>query len=427
MPVHGGALYLGATLASAAAEAPDGVEFRLYNSLDDGGAARAIAGQFADRLDIVWQDVPDLKAWTAKTNLGVREARAAHVAMLHQDDLWCPGHCAALREGRAAAPDAALSISSSHFVGPDGEKLGPWRLPFTPGRQVGLDVARTLLVQNSIAIPAPMIARAAWAAVGGLDDALWYTADWDLYLKLAEKGDVWVREGATTAFRVHTQSLTMTGSRDAAAFRAQHELVLARHMPGLAPPRAVLARARAGVTINCALAVAANGRPAALITAGMALARLGPGALRYLYESRLIDRLGPRLGLNPAGRILARGLELLRYAGGAMLAVLANFFVLVAGDHAGLSYPALLALTWLIGGSIGYLWHAAITFSAPRGLAAYAWFMAGVLAGVPATAALLYLFGKGLGWPMVVVAPLTMVLMFLPNFLYARWAIHLKR
>ena len=303
MPVHGGATYLGATLESAVAERPDGVEFRLYNSLADDGAARAVADRFAGRLNMVWQDVPHLTPWTAKTNLGFAEARAPHIAMLHQDDLWLPGHLAALRAARGAA---VMSVAPSRFIGPQGQGLGDWRLPFAPGMHAGADFARALLVQNTIAIPSPMIARAAWDAAGGLDDALWYTADWDLYLKLARAGEVHVRAGVTTAFRVHSKSLTMTGSRDAAAFRAQHEAVLDRHLPALAPPRAQERRARVSITVNCALAAAANGRRAGLAGALARVFALGPvGALRFLHETRLTDRLAPRLRLMLAGRMRA--------------------------------------------------------------------------------------------------------------------------
>jgi glycosyltransferase involved in cell wall biosynthesis len=194
MPIHGGAALLGATLASVAAEAPEGVELRLYNSADDDGAARSVAHGFADRLDIVWQDRPDLKPWTAKTNLGVAQARAPHVVMLHQDDIWLPGHLAAVRKTIAEDGDAVMSVASSQFIGPAGQDIGRWRIPFAPGRHQGRAFAQTLIVQNTIAIPSPVIAREAWLAVGGLDDALWFSADWELYLKLAARGDVVVRD-----------------------------------------------------------------------------------------------------------------------------------------------------------------------------------------------------------------------------------------
>lgn len=304
-PVHGGETYLGATLASAAAEPCAGIEFRLYDSGADGGAARAVAERFADRLDIVWTDRPDLKPWTAKTNLGVTEARAAHVVMLHQDDLWLPGHVAALRGAieRMGAGGAALSIAPSRFVSAEGRLLSAWGLPWKAGRHAGRELARTLLAQNSVAIPSPVIQREAWLAVGGLDDELWYTADWDLYLKLAQIGDVDVRASATTAFRIHGGSLTMSGRTDPSAFRRQLEIVLERHMPGLGPlPAGLEKRALASVAVNCALADASAGRLAGLPAAALAVAGLGPLAWgRFLAESRIVDRLWPRLRLFLAG------------------------------------------------------------------------------------------------------------------------------
>jgi len=310
MPVHHGAPHLAATLESVAAEVarqadPAAVELRLYNSASDDGAARAVADRFADRLELIWRDVPEMTAWTAKTNLGVSEARAAHVVMLHQDDLWLPGHLAALRDALTVAPTAVMAIAPSRFIGDQGQALGRWDLPFAAGMHAGRDFARTLLVQNSIAIPSPVIDRKAWQASGGLDEALWYTADWDLYIRLGLLGDVFVRPAATTAFRVHGGSLTMTGSRDGAAFRDQLETVLERHLPALSPlPRGIEARARASISVNCALAEAANGHPGALAKALWQLATLGPaGVGRFLKEARLVDRLRPRVTQRLSGAL----------------------------------------------------------------------------------------------------------------------------
>lgn len=310
MPIHRGAPFLEATLHSAAAALADGTgpvtEFRCYDSGQDGGECRRIAARFADRLDIVWTDTPDLLPWTAKTNRGVAEARGAAVVMLHQDDLWLPGHGAALTGAIAAiAAGAALSIAPSRLVGPQGLDVGPWHLPFAPGQHDGRALAQRLIVQNTVAIPAPVFARDTFLRVGGMDDALWYTADWDLYLKLALAGAVQVRRHATTAFRLHGGSLTMTGSRDIADFRAQHALVLDRYLPALAPlPPGIAARAQAAAQVNAALAAASRGEWRALGAGMSAVARLGPGGwLPFLAETRLTDRVGARLKLKLAGRI----------------------------------------------------------------------------------------------------------------------------
>lgn len=306
VPVHNGAAFLEATLAAAAAERPDGVEFLVYDSGDDDGACRRIAARHAERLALRYEAAPDCKAWTAKTNRGVQEARGKHVAMLHQDDLWLPGHLAAVRAAIDAAPDAAMSIGPSAFIDGRGHTVGAWRLPFQPGLHDGADIAATLIVQNTVAIPSPVIRRAAWLAVGGMDEPLWYTADWDLYLKLARHGPVHVRPASTTAFRIHGASLTMTGSRSEADFRAQMEMVLDRHLPALA--QAVRPRqerlARAAIAINCALAAGARGGWRTLAAGLGRVLTLGPRNVgRFLAQTRLIDRAVPRLRLALAGSI----------------------------------------------------------------------------------------------------------------------------
>ena len=304
MPVHNGEQFLYATLASAAAQPTDGVEFLIYNSGDDGGESRRIAERFAGRLDMQWRDTPELPSWTAKTNLGVREARATHVAMLHQDDLWLPSHLAAVRRTITDNPDAVLSIAPSLFADPDGAIVGHWNLPFRPGVIASEDFISTLLVQSSIAIPSPVARRDAWLATGGLDDHLWFSADWDIYLKLGTRGHVAVRSETTTAFRLHRGSLTMTGSRRPGSLRPQLEQVLERHLchlPAHSRQR-IERRARASIEVNCALADASCGDKSALASAAMRLLRLGPiEAIRYVRQSRIIDRVLPRLRLAFSG------------------------------------------------------------------------------------------------------------------------------
>ena len=303
MPVHFGADFIGSALASVASEAPEGVEVRIYNSADDNGAARRIAERFGDQLSIVWHEREDIKPWTGKTNLGVSETNATYIAMLHQDDLWLPGHLTAIRRSITDNPDAVMSIGASRFADGQGRLLSEWRVPFSPGLHEGRDLIEALLVQNSIAIPSPVIRRDAWLACGGLDEALWYTADWDLYLKLASAGKIAVRPEATTAFRLHGGSLTMTGRNDLNEFRLQMETVLERHLAGLPnTPSATVSRARASIDVNCAIAAASAGSPGLLPGALFALARLGPSGLaRYIAQSRIIDRVRPRLKLKLSG------------------------------------------------------------------------------------------------------------------------------
>ena len=304
MPVHQGERWLPFTLESLAAQDCTGVELIILDSTP-GDACTQIVSRFADRLNIRYEHVPEVTSWPAKTNLAVERASAAHVAMLHQDDLWEPQRTAAAREAIIAAPDAALLLNPSRIVDEHGRRLGLWRCPL-PADQLldGRWVAERLLVQNFVAIPAPIISRRAWLDCGGMDEALWYTADWDLYLKLLARGAVFYTNTPSTAFRVHGSSLTVSGSRERPDFRHQMQQVFDRHshlVPASELPR-IRRRASASIAVNCALAQASAGSAGALLRAIGEVLSLGPAqAFAYTRDSRVIERALPRLRARLAG------------------------------------------------------------------------------------------------------------------------------
>jgi glycosyltransferase involved in cell wall biosynthesis len=304
MPVHAGGKWLAETLASVAREDTSGIEIILFDSSED-DACQQIAATFSHSLTLRYERRIDIKPWTTKTNLAVDSARASHVAMLHQDDLWLPGRAATLRRAIDAAPEATLLLFPSKIVDPASRPLGTWRCPLPTGRNSPLEViAERLLVQNFVALPAPVIRRDAWLATGGMDESLWYTADWDLYLKLARQGPVCYEPIASTAFRIHPDSLTVSGSRNRADFIAQMACVINRHIDLVRPERRerVLRCAWASVRVNDSLAAAARGERGALVEAVGALLRLSPADMRrYWRDSRLSERVWPRMRARFAG------------------------------------------------------------------------------------------------------------------------------
>lgn len=304
MPVHHGERWLPLTLESVAAQDCTGVEFIILDSTP-GTSCEPIVSRFADRLDIRYEHVPDVTSWPAKTNLAVERASADHVAMLHQDDLWDAQRTTAAREAIAAAPSAVLLLNPSRIVDERGRPLGLWRCPLPADRLLdGQDVAERLLVQNFVAIPAPIISKRAWLDCGGMDEELWYTADWDLYLKLLGQVCVFYRSTPSTAFRVHGSSLTVSGSRERPDFRHQMQQVFDRHshLARASELPRIRRRASASIAVNCALAQASTGSASALLRAAREVLALGPAqALAYLRDSRVLERALPRLRARLAG------------------------------------------------------------------------------------------------------------------------------
>ena len=300
MPVHDGVDWIEATLGSLAAEPVEDIEVIVIESSPSGETAD-IVERFMERL----LARPDLGPWQTKTNLGVELANADYVCMLHQDDLWLPGRVHAIRRWLNAFPQAALHLAPSIFVNRSGKWMGKWRCPLPAERLLDrTSLLERLLVQNFVSVPAPVLQRRAWLACGGMDERLWYTPDWDIWLKLAAGGPVVYHDEITTAFRIHGGSLTVNGSRDAREFREQMQTVLERHLQSLSvsSPGAVEHTARASINVNVMRAAAAGGSFKALIDAAADIASLGPaGVGRYLRDSRLRERVWSRLRAKAVG------------------------------------------------------------------------------------------------------------------------------
>ena len=116
-----------------------------------------------------------------------------------------------------------------------------------------------------------------------------------------------------------------------------------------------------------------------------------------------------------------------RYLVASVGPTLANNVVLIGGDRIGLGYGPLIAASWVIGGSLGYLLHSRYTFKAASNCSAYLRFMGAVALGVPLGFVVLAGLKSGLGLPMWIAAPGATLGMLAYNFLSAKLAILWRR
>jgi glycosyltransferase involved in cell wall biosynthesis len=292
MPVWNGERYVGEALQSVREQGGDGYELIAVDDGSTDGSPGILRS---------WERLLPLRTirrarggnWVAATNVGLREARGTYVCFLHQDDLWLPGRLGAI--AREAASEPTLVLHPALFVGPEGRTLGEWRCPLPAGDVDPRLFAERILVQNFVAIPCAAFLRAAALRGGGLDESLWYTADWDLWLRLAALGRIRYLQSAFAAFRVHAGSQTVLRN-DVGERRRQLETVLDRHRANAAP--GAWRAARFSVEVNIALAALAAGAAPPWRPLLAAFSRLGPaGSVRYLRDSRIAERLGARLRL----------------------------------------------------------------------------------------------------------------------------------
>jgi glycosyltransferase involved in cell wall biosynthesis len=292
MPAWNGERYLEAALQSVQAEGTRGYEIV---AVDDGSTDRTphILRTWAERLPLRIVAHPGRGNWVAASNAALREARGRYACFLHQDDLWLPGRLAALEREVGTGP--SLIVHPAVFIGPDARRLGAWQCPLPEGEVDAALFAERLAVQNFIAIPAAAFDRERALRLGAMDESLWYTADWDLWLRLGREGAIRHVPSQLAAFRVHPDSQTVVRT-DLADRRAQLEVVLGRHAAALPP--AVRRVARFSLEVNVALAALASGVPVPWSGLMGSFLRLGPwGLFRYLRDSRIFERVASRARL----------------------------------------------------------------------------------------------------------------------------------
>ena len=299
MPVYNGSRYLAQALDSVAAQTERDFEIvAVDNGSDD--LTLTILRAYATRLPMRVVTQPHAESWLRGTNEALLLSRGAFVSILHDDDCWREDRLAVLKSLASAHPSADMVFSSVTFVDESGTPLGRWRAPLKEGIHRPRAVNEPLLVQNFIAVVAPIVRRDALLKAGGLNEALWYSADWDCWLRVSRDGAVVYHAAQLASYRIHARSQTTTRSRKRGSLRQQ---LLAAYEPNARewlsenPHRHAIDRvARFSIEANVALAEFAQGQWSAPLRLSVPFVALGPfGWRRYLRDSRIVERLRARL------------------------------------------------------------------------------------------------------------------------------------
>jgi glycosyltransferase involved in cell wall biosynthesis len=296
VPTYNGSKYLAAALDSIVVQQDDELECVV---IDDGSTDNTleIIQSYQDKLRIKLITKARAGNWVANTNLALAEASGKYACFLHQDDLWVQDRLAIMKQAIALYPQANFYLHDSVFIDQQGKPLGLWRCPFTDPEKI-IPVSKMqekLLVQNFIAIPAPIFKRETALELGGLNQELWYTADWDFWLKLASIGDSCYVSKPLAAFRVHGDSQTIRRSSSVTEFRQQMRSVVDTYLPTQATNK-VAKVAFFSTEVNTTLAAIVHGESPNLFKLAADFLFLGPfGWRRYWQDSRIQERVSARL------------------------------------------------------------------------------------------------------------------------------------
>ena len=195
--------WLEAALDSAQSQGYPALEVIVMDGGSTDGSADILRRRAPDLAH--WQSAPD-GGQAAAINAGMARAGGDVLGWLNSDDLLCPGALHLIGRAAAAHPDCALFIGRGRVLDEASGRLRPFS-PHPPAlRREALRHGVDYLLQ-----PATFFSRQAWSAVGGLDPALRWCLDWDLFIRLAAQGPAVLIDGDIGISREHPATKTATG------------------------------------------------------------------------------------------------------------------------------------------------------------------------------------------------------------------------
>ena len=298
IPTYNGAKYLIDALESILIQGDPYLECII---VDDGStdSTLSIIKSYKDKLFLKIIQQERTGNWVKNTNYALSQAASEYVCFLHQDDLWLPNRLKIIKSLIDRYPTVNFFLHPSWFVDSQVNHLGLWKcpLPNYPKLTKPSLMKERLLVQNFISIPAPIFKRELALEVGGLDEVLWYTADWDFWLKMSTCSQIIYYPKPLSAFRIHATSQTVTRSSYLSEFRYQLETVLNRHLKVTDTCLKDIKKiAIFSLEVNIALAGLIHKQKVDFIKLLILFLKLGPfGWFQYFRYSRIWDRVYSRL------------------------------------------------------------------------------------------------------------------------------------
>jgi glycosyltransferase involved in cell wall biosynthesis len=302
IPTYNGSKYLSTALHSISIQdALDDIECII---IDDGSIDGTISvlKSYQKKLPLRVFELQHHGNWVKNTNYALSLARGTHACFLHQDDIWFANRLKIMRGLINQFPEVSFFLNSTMFIDGAGRALGQWKCPIPASPKVinSDEVVEKLLIQNFISVPSAIFKKDLALSVGGLDEALWYTADWDLWLKISSQSQILYYPQPLSGFRIHGTSQTVTRSLNLESLRDQLEIVKEKHLTLWSAPDHTKKRveriAKFSIETNIFLAGMFHKKGNKFINLLQHFLSLGPvNAYRYMNNSRILERIYARV------------------------------------------------------------------------------------------------------------------------------------
>ncbi len=221
IPTHDREHLVGRAIESVLAQSYSDWECIVVDDASVDCTERVVRGFDDPRIQYLRRD--EQGGGAAARNTGIRQARGRYVAFLDSDDEWLPHKLERQIDalGRSDLPDVALVYTGSTVV------HGGYPSATRPATHRG-DVYETALRRNIIAETSRvMVAREALLEVGGFDERLPASQDFELWIRIAARYPVECVPEALV--RIHRSDRERRITSDSSAVSRARDLVFTKH------------------------------------------------------------------------------------------------------------------------------------------------------------------------------------------------------
>lgn len=182
IPVFNGEKYIGEALRSVYSQDYANLEVVVVNDGSTDGSLQEIM-PFREHSNFIYLEHPN-RGLAATRNKGLTRATGEFVAFLDADDVWLPQKIRLQVEYLTSHPKVALVHSDYSAIDAKGSPTSLYRSPRWPTNVEGR-CFKDLIIRNRIGLLTVMVKKACLDRVGGFNEKIPFTDDYEMWLRLA--------------------------------------------------------------------------------------------------------------------------------------------------------------------------------------------------------------------------------------------------
>jgi GT2 family glycosyltransferase len=211
IPAYNGAKYLGEAIKSVLKQKFKDFELLIVDDCSSDNTEKVVHS-FSDRR-MRYHKNPVRLGLTGNWNRCVELASGDYVCIFHQDDLMLPDNLSRKLTVLESSPSVGFVYSDVEVVDAFDKMVRPgWYNPTPEGSDkifAGTEFFHQLFTgENLICCPSVVVKRSLFDDLGGFDARLPYTADWEMWLRVALHSDVGYIAEPLMHYRVHESNET---------------------------------------------------------------------------------------------------------------------------------------------------------------------------------------------------------------------------